>query len=87
VNYIVHGHVYVEDGVFTKEGTAVCAVCITDLEGTFPDVPPSFPVLWLVPKTPWTREEVTAPFGETIHFDNRWPRAHRGTRREIWRHQ
>ena len=52
-----------------KEGTAVCAVCITDLEGTFPDVPPSFPVLWLVPKTPWTREEVTAPFGETIHFD------------------
>ena len=56
------------DGI-EKEGTAVCAVCITDLEGTFPDVPPSFPVLWLVPKTPWTREEVIAPFGETIHFE------------------
>lgn len=45
-----------------EQGTAVCAVCITDLEGTFPascDVP----VLWLA-----TTSHV-APFGETIPLD------------------
>ena len=52
-----------------KEGTAVCAVCITDLDGTFPETPLSIPVLWLVPKSPWTREDQVAPFGETVHFD------------------
>lgn len=52
-----------------KEGAAVCTVCITDLCGTFPDVAPSYPVLWLVPKSPWTSSELNAPFGETIHFD------------------
>lgn len=45
-----------------EQGTAVCAVCITDLEGTFPascDVP----VLWLA-----TTSHI-APFGETIPLD------------------
>ncbi len=45
------------------EGTAVCALCITDLDGRFPDTPPAFPVLWLA------TEDGTAPFGETIPID------------------
>jgi predicted metal-dependent peptidase len=45
------------------ESNAVCALCITDLEGTFPDVPPALPVLWLA-----TTLHV-APFGETIPID------------------
>ena len=44
------------------EGTAVCAVVITDLQGTFPDSC-SLPVLWLA------TEEGTAPFGETVPLD------------------
>ena len=44
------------------EGTAVCAVVITDLQGTFPDSC-SLPVLWLA------TEEGTAPFGETVPID------------------
>lgn len=46
------------------EGQAVCMLCITDLYGTFPDVPPSIPVLWLS-----TTEGLNAPFGETIYVD------------------
>jgi predicted metal-dependent peptidase len=42
------------------EGTAVCALCITDLYGTFPTSAPALPVLWLA-----TTAQV-APFGETI---------------------
>lgn len=42
------------------EGNAVCAVCITDLMGRFPEVPPSLPVLWLA-----TNNRI-APFGETV---------------------
>ena len=42
------------------EGEAVCIICITDLEGTFPDAEPSIPVLWLA------TEDHIAPFGETV---------------------
>ena len=42
------------------DGTAVCGIVITDLEGSFPDIPPSFPVLWLA-----TTDHI-APFGETV---------------------
>jgi predicted metal-dependent peptidase len=45
------------------DGNAVCAVCITDLEGTLPDVPPSFPTLWLC------TTDLIAPFGETVPID------------------
>jgi predicted metal-dependent peptidase len=46
------------------DGQAVCAVCISDLDGTFPDIPPSIPVLWLS-----TVEDATAPFGEVVYVD------------------
>ena len=46
------------------EGTAVCAVCISDLDGVFPPVPPSIPCIWLA-----TEDGVTAPFGETVYID------------------
>ena len=45
------------------EGTAICAVYITDLEGTFPEVPPPFPVIWL------STEKHIAPFGETVYIE------------------
>jgi predicted metal-dependent peptidase len=45
------------------EGTAVCAVIITDLCGNFPDTPPSLPVLWLS-----TTDDI-APFGETVPLE------------------
>lgn len=38
----------------------VCAVYLTDLAGTFPDVEPAFPVLWA------TDSDDRAPFGDTI---------------------
>lgn len=43
-------------------------VCIylTDLEGSFPNVPWSFPTLWCVYNNP----NCSAPFGETIHIPN-----------------
>lgn len=45
-------------------GDVVCALCITDLEGTFPENgPDGIPVLWLA-----TKDHV-APFGETILLD------------------
>jgi predicted metal-dependent peptidase len=47
-----------------QDGAAVCAVCITDLEGRFPDNAPSLPVLWLS-----TDENNSAPFGETVYID------------------
>jgi predicted metal-dependent peptidase len=46
------------------DGGPVCIVCITDLEGTFPDAAPAIPVLWLS-----TSERITAPFGETVYID------------------
>lgn len=46
-----------------EEDQVVCAVCITDLEGTFPQVPPDYPVIWLATK------KHTAPFGETVFVD------------------
>jgi predicted metal-dependent peptidase len=45
-----------------EETQYVCAVCITDLYGTFPDVAPDVPVIWLS-----TTEDLTAPFGETVY--------------------
>ena len=38
-----------------------CVVYLTDLQGTFPDVEPSYPVLWVT----WD-EDGTAPFGEVV---------------------
>ena len=52
-----------------RDGNPVCMVAITDLEGVFPDVPPAFPVLWMVPKGPYTSPDSMAPFGDTVHFD------------------
>lgn len=46
-----------------KDDEAVCALCITDLDGTFPKESPSIPVVWLA-----TTERI-APFGETITLD------------------
>lgn len=41
-----------------------CLIYITDLEGTFPDVPPSYPVLWLA-----VGDKTEAPFGQVIRLD------------------
>jgi predicted metal-dependent peptidase len=49
--------------VIEQDGSAVCAVCITDLDGAFPESC-SLPVLWLS-----TSEYHTAPFGETVYID------------------
>lgn len=38
-------------------------VYLTDLMGSFPDVPPEYPVLWI------TTEDLDIPFGEKILFD------------------
>lgn len=46
-----------------EDGTPVCALCITDLDGTLPDTVPSTPIIWLC-----TTERV-APFGETVFLD------------------
>jgi predicted metal-dependent peptidase len=47
-----------------RDETPVCVVCISDLAGTFPEVAPGLPVLWLS-----TEEDATAPFGETVYID------------------
>jgi predicted metal-dependent peptidase len=47
-----------------RDEVPVCVVCITDLYGSFPSVPPSIPVLWLS-----TTENKQAPFGETVYCD------------------
>lgn len=46
-----------------KDGTPVCIVCITDLEGTFPEQAPGIPVIWLA-----TKDHI-APFGETVRLE------------------
>lgn len=46
-----------------RDGSMVCAVIITDLEGPFPESIPNLPVIWL------STEEGTAPFGETVYLD------------------
>lgn len=49
------------------ENQPVCCICITDLEGTFPTVPPEVPVMWLATKDrDWSGRPLVAPFGETI---------------------
>lgn len=45
------------------EGSAVCAIIITDLDGSFP-VSCGLPILWLS-----TSQYQTAPFGETVYLD------------------
>lgn len=46
-----------------KQGLELaCFIGITDLYGSFPDVPPSYPVLWAC-----TTDEI-APFGETLRI-------------------
>lgn len=43
---------------------AVCIICLTDMDGTYPDTPPTAPVLWLnLNKYDQTQE---APFGDTV---------------------
>ncbi len=50
------------------DGEPVCVVCITDLDGTFPDVPPSLPILWLsTEERDWRGNLKEAPFGETVY--------------------
>ena len=52
---------------FEDEGEATCIVAITDLEGTFPDVPTDIPVLWLaIPGWRKGLNDTVAPFGETV---------------------
>lgn len=46
---------------------AVCILCISDLDGTFPEVAPNIPVVWLVAES--YRGFLTAPFGEQIQID------------------
>lgn len=46
-----------------EDGEAVCALCITDLDGTFPENGPDIPVIWLA-----TTDRI-APFGETVSID------------------
>lgn len=41
-----------------------CLVYLTDLFGSFPDTPPSYPVLWVSPT-----EDYDIPFGTHVHFD------------------
>lgn len=41
-----------------------CLIYLTDMVGTFPDVPPDYPVLWVS-----TSKGVTAPWGETVFLD------------------
>ncbi|HEX5426539.1 MAG TPA: VWA-like domain-containing protein [Candidatus Acidoferrales bacterium] len=47
-----------------QDGNFVCALCITDLYGTFPDNVPTVPVIWLS-----TTANKQAPFGETVYAD------------------
>ena len=41
-----------------------CLVYLTDLYGSFPDDPPSYPVMWVSPT-----EEYDIPFGIHVHFE------------------
>ena len=40
-----------------------CLVYLTDLQGTFPDKPPDYPVLWV------TTTDQEAPWGETVRLE------------------
>jgi len=44
-----------------------CAIYLTDLCGSFPKVPPPYPVLWVV-SDPYGRQ-AAVPFGETIYVE------------------
>jgi predicted metal-dependent peptidase len=49
------------EAIDADENQPVCTVFITDLQGTFPEVEPETPVLWLA------TEKGEAPFGETVY--------------------
>ena len=50
------------------ENRPVCAICISDLDGTFPAVAPETPTIWLATQERnWMGETVIAPFGETVY--------------------
>ena len=51
---------WLEERCITPKGM----VYLTDTYGTFPSTPPSYPVLWTVPKECKIRQEI--PFGETV---------------------
>lgn len=44
-----------------EDFSPACCIYLTDLDGTFPDCPPSYPVLWAT-----NSQSQSAPFGETI---------------------
>lgn len=47
-----------------KEGIEpTCFIYLTDMYGSFPDVAPPYPVMWLA------TSEIVAPFGETVRMD------------------
>ena len=56
--------------VAESEIDPVCIIGISDLEAEFGNIVPDVPVLWLVPKGPYTRDSVTAPFGEVVFVDH-----------------
>jgi predicted metal-dependent peptidase len=45
--------------------TLACLVYVTDGYGTFPEIPPEYPVIWLTHS-----KDVEFPFGEVIYLDN-----------------
>jgi len=60
------------EAIEADESQPVCCICITDLEGTFPPVPPEVPVMWLYTPSRWRigREPLIAPFGETVEVQD-----------------
>jgi predicted metal-dependent peptidase len=51
------------DEIAKQAEQPLCLIYFTDLQGTFPDEPPPYPVIWL------TVYEGTAPFGETLKIE------------------
>ncbi|MBC3871408.1 vWA domain-containing protein [Undibacterium oligocarboniphilum] len=52
--------------ISTDDSPIAGLIILTDLEGTFPEIQPEYPVLWLCNK-----RNVTAPFGQTVYLDTR----------------
>lgn len=53
------------DWIDKEEINPACLIVLTDLEGPFPDMPPSYPVLWV------STTQLVAPFGETVPINQR----------------
>lgn len=51
------------DAIEATGETPMCLIYFTDLQGSFPEVPPPYPVIWL------TVYEGTAPFGEVLKIE------------------